>query len=119
MQAHIPEGTKIRHRRFVAIAPRFGAFLASCFLCPLAQAVPGGEPLVLDTQAGIHSGAGGTILQSAPLGAAGMVPMATLPGLKQEQQPIVVSPYVEYGGQSTTPATNSGKHRRKPRAPYP
>jgi hypothetical protein len=93
--------------------------LGVCF-CQPASAKPGGEPLVLDTQTGIHSGVSGTVLQSAPLGAPGMVPMATLPGPpQQEQQPIVVSPYVEYGGQSATPATSSGSHSRRSRTPYP
>ncbi|MDR5738135.1 hypothetical protein [Caballeronia sp. LZ016] len=88
--------------------------------CQVAWAKPGGEPLVLDTQTGIHSGVSGTVLQSAPLGAPGMVPMATLPGLQQqEQQPIVVSPYVQYGGESAvSPGTSQGHYRRQ-RAPYP
>ncbi|WP_244846659.1 hypothetical protein [Caballeronia sp. SL2Y3] len=86
----------------------------------LAFAKPGGEPLVLDTQTGIHSGVSGTVLQSAPLGAPGMVPMATLPGLPpQEQQPIVVSPYIEYGGQTATPATTNPSHSRRRREAYP
>jgi len=59
----------------------------------------GGRPLILDTQTGIHSGAGGTVLQTAPLNGSGLVParpMATLPELpQQDQQTIVVSPYIE------------------------
>ncbi|WP_236572656.1 hypothetical protein [Burkholderia sp. 8Y] len=86
----------------------------------MASAKPGGEPLVLDTQTGIHSGVGGTVLQSAPLGSPGMVPMATLPGSpQQEQQPIVVSPYVEYGGPTATPATNNGSPSRRHHATHP
>jgi hypothetical protein len=86
-----------------------------------AFAKPGGEPLVLDTQTGIHSGVSGTVLQSGPLGGPGMVPMATLPGLQQQDPPIVVSPYVEYpGGQNSMPV-QPGKpgRQRPPRAPYP
>ena len=66
----------------------------------------GGRPLILDTQTGIHSGAGGTVLQTAPLNDSGLVParpMATLPELpQQDQQTIVVSPYIELpqGGHS-------------------
>jgi hypothetical protein len=65
-----------------------------------ALAKPGGEPLVLDTQTGIHSGASGTVLQTGPLTGSGMVqarPMANLPELSpQDQPPIVVAPYVSY-----------------------
>lgn len=93
---------------------------ASLPFCQSALAKPGGEPLVLDTQTGIHSGVSGTVLQSAPLGAPGMVPMATLPGPPQlEQQPIIVSPYVQYGGESATPAAGSGSYIRRQRAPHP
>jgi hypothetical protein len=66
----------------------------------------GGRPLILDTQTGIHSGAGGTVLQTTPLNGSGLVParpMATLPELpQQDQQTIVVSPYIELpqGGRS-------------------
>ncbi|MFK4447434.1 hypothetical protein ABH944_007828 [Caballeronia udeis] len=64
-----------------------------------ASAQAGGQPLILDTQTGIHSGAGGTVLQTGPLNGAGMVParpMATLPELpQQDQQTIIVSPYIE------------------------
>ncbi|MDB5785790.1 MAG: hypothetical protein JWQ50_5705 [Caballeronia mineralivorans] len=70
-----------------------------------AFAQAGGRPLILDTQTGIHSGAGGTVLQTAPLNGSGLVParpLATLPELPlQDQQTIVVSPYIELpqGGQ--------------------
>lgn len=93
---------------------------ASLPFCQPVSAKPGGEPLVLDTQTGIHSGVSGTVLQSAPLGAPGMVPMATLPGPpQQEQQPIIVSPYVQYGGESAAPAPGSGNYIRRQRAPHP
>jgi len=71
-----------------------------------AFAQAGGRPLILDTQTGIHSGAGGIVLQTAPLNGSGLVParpMATLPELpQQDQQTIVVSPYIELpqGGHS-------------------
>ncbi|MDR5854768.1 hypothetical protein P9239_10110 [Caballeronia sp. LZ062] len=115
---------------------RLCARCARCALCALsavalchgglAVAKPGGEPLVLDTQTGIHSGVSGTVLQTGPLGGPGMVPMATLPGPpQQEQQPIVVSPYVEYGGQTATaatpatPTTNNGGPSRRRRGTHP
>lgn len=100
---------------------RICVLVAGCLpFCQAAWAKPGGEPLVLDTQTGIHSGVSGTVLQTAPLGAPGMVPMATLPDPpQQEQQPIVVSPYVQYGGETAvSPANGQGYHRRQ-RAPYP
>jgi hypothetical protein len=84
-----------------------------------ALAKPGGEPLVLDTETGIHSGVPGTVLQTAPLNSSGMVQMDTLPNLpQQDQQPIVVSPYVEYStGQSAAPAAGYNGRQRAPRAP--
>ncbi|BCQ23588.1 hypothetical protein NK8_17240 [Caballeronia sp. NK8] len=118
MRGHIYHTTTIRRRM------RFAITLALT-LCAshVTIAKPGGEPLVLDTQTGIHSGvSGGTVLQSGPLGGPGMVPMATLPGLPQQpDQPIVVSPYVEYSsGQSSVPVQpGHGVRPRNPRAPYP
>jgi hypothetical protein len=83
-------------------------------------AKPGGEPLVLDTQTGIHSGVPGTILQTAPLNSSGMVQMDTLPDLQQQgQPPIIVQPYVEYPGtQSATPYSGSSGRNRPPRQSY-
>jgi hypothetical protein len=64
-----------------------------------AFAQAGGRPLILDTQTGIHSGAGGTVLQTGPLNETGMVParpLGTLPEVQQQgQQTLVVSPYIE------------------------
>lgn len=99
------------------------AFVAGlCWFGP-AQAKAGGEPLVLDTQTGIHSGVSGTVLQSGSLGGPGMVPMQTLPGPPQEAQPpIVVSPYVEYpgSGQNSVPTQpGRGGRSRAPGAPHP
>jgi len=92
-----------------------------------ASAQAGGRPLILDTQTGIHSGAGGTVLQTAPLNGAELVPArptATLPELPQQgQQTIVVSPYIELpqGGHSgakgygsstgSQPSPSSNRHR--------
>lgn len=74
-----------------------------------AFAQAGGQPLILGTQTGMQSGAGGTVLQTGPLNESGMVPahpMAKLPELtQQDQQTIVVSPYIDlqqgghHGGQ--------------------
>jgi hypothetical protein len=80
-------------------APLCAALICSAMIADtFAQA--GGRPLILDTQTGIQSGAGGTVLQTGPLNGQGMVParpLATLPEVsaQQGQQPIVVSPYIE------------------------
>jgi len=93
----------------------------------------GGQPLVLDTQTGIHSGAGGTILQTGPLNGLGMVParpMATLPELpQQDQQTIIVSPYIELQqgghhagqgyGSSTGSQPSSSNYQHRPRTTPP
>jgi hypothetical protein len=101
-----------------------------------AFAQAGGRPLVLGTQTGIQSGVGGTVLQTGPLNDAGMVParpMAALPELpQQDQQTIVVSPYIElqpgghnggqgYGpssGSSPAPPTSGHQHRPRSTAPH-
>lgn len=89
-----------------------------------AFAQAGGQPLILDTQSGIHSGAGGTVLQTGPLNGPGMVParpMATLPELpQQDQQTIIVSPYIDLqqGGQkygSSTASQAPSNNWRRPR----
>jgi hypothetical protein len=94
-------------KRYVRRLATGGAVLA--WVVGFAQptlAKPGGEPLVLDSQTGIHSGVSGTVLQTGPLDPPGMVqarPLATLPELpQQEQMPIMVSPYITYPGSPTT-----------------
>jgi len=92
-----------------------------------AFAQAGGQPLILDTQTGIHSGAGGTVLQTGPLNGSGMVParpMATLPELPQQgQQTIIVSPYIDlqqgvhhagqgYGSSTNSQPSSSNRQRR-------
>ena len=123
MPGHIHDATKIRFSDHVARTARVSIALVLAWSgSQLAFAKPGGEPLVLDTQTGIHSGVSGTVLQTGPLGGPGMVPMATLPGLPQEAEPpIVVSPYVEYSnGQSTVPTQPGGGIRpRVPRTIHP
>ncbi|SAL82684.1 hypothetical protein AWB74_06346 [Caballeronia arvi] len=123
MSGHINDSTNTRCRASVARTARVSIALALALSgSQPALAKPGGEPLVLDTQTGIHSGVSGTVLQSGPLGGPGMVPMATLPGLPQQgEPPIVVSPYVEYpGGQNVVPVQPGAPGRpRVPRAPYP
>ncbi|MDR5750245.1 MULTISPECIES: hypothetical protein [unclassified Caballeronia] len=93
-----------RYARRFAVSGAALAWVAGIVQPALAK--PGGEPLVLDTQTGIHSGVPGTVLQTGPLNAPGMVqarPMANLPELApQEQAPIIVSPYVTYPGSQTT-----------------
>lgn len=91
-----------------------------------AFAQAGGQPLILDTQTGIHSGAGGTVLQTGPLNGSGMVPahpMAKLPELpQQDQQTIIVSPYIDlqqgghhdaqgYGSPTGSQAPSNYRHR--------
>ena len=72
-------------------APLCAALICSAMIADtFAQA--GGRPLILDTQTGIQSGAGGTVLQTGPLNGQGMVParpLATLPEVsaQQGQQP--------------------------------
>ncbi|SAL02431.1 hypothetical protein [Caballeronia ptereochthonis] len=123
MRGHIEDTTHFRpDERVARTAARLGVALAMGLCCiEVALARPGGEPLVLDTQSGIHSGVGGTVLQSGPLGGPGMVPMATLPEFPQQAEPpIVVAPYVEFpAGQGSVPVQPGGKRPRVTRAPYP
>jgi hypothetical protein len=87
------KATLIGYGAPVCVMLLFSAMVTDAF----AQA--GGRPLILDTQTGIHSGAGGMVLQTAPLNQPGMVParpLGTLPEVPQQgQQTIVVSPYIE------------------------
>lgn len=120
MRGHLSDTTNFRAGQGIARTVRLCVALAAGLCCvDMALAKPGGEPLVLDTQTGIHSGVSGTVLQTGPLGGPGMVPMATLPGIpQQEQPPIVVSPYVEYSnGQGSLPVPPGGGGR--PNVPRP
>ncbi|GAB5099693.1 hypothetical protein [Caballeronia sp. HLA56] len=123
MRSHIHDATKAFRSTQSNTARRVRAALGACLcvIAPLAFGTPGGEPLVLDTQTGIHSGVPGTVLQTGPLGGPGMVPMATLPGPpQQDQPPIVVSPYIDYSsGQATAPAQSNGRRHGNSRTPYP
>lgn len=117
---------KLRPIKCVAIA-------ALCLVLGLttldAFAQAGGQPLILSTQTGIHSGAGGTVLETGPLSGSGMVfarPMATLPELpQQDQQPIIVSPYIDlqqggghHGGQGYASLTGSQAPSNNPHRPH-
>jgi hypothetical protein len=98
-----------------------------------AFAQAGGQPLVLDTQTGIHSGVAGTVLQTGPLNGSGTIParpMATLPELsQQDRQTIVVSPYIEIQpsvytngqgqGSGGPPANSTGYRHHRSHAPLP
>lgn len=113
--------------RYVATAALW-LVLGLTALDAFAQA--GGQPLILDTQTGIHSGAGGTVLQTGPLNGSGVVParpMATLPELpQQDQQTIIVSPYIELQqgkhhaaqgyGSSTGSQPSSSNYQHGPRS---
>jgi hypothetical protein len=103
-------------------------WLVSGFATLDAFAQAGGQPLILDTQTGIHSGAGGTVLQTGPLNGSGMVParpLATLPEVpQQDQQTIIVSPYIDLqqgghhagqGGSSTGSQPSSSNYQYRPR----
>ena len=113
-----------RGPRFSSAAGVIAIALSACVV-QTALAKPGGEPLVLDTQSGIHSGTGGTVLQTGPLSGPGMVqapPLATMPELpQQEQPPIIVSPYVEWsGGQAAAqPPTGAPPRPSHPIPSYP
>lgn len=116
MPGHIHDTTTSRLARPWRV---HAIFVACLCVSSLAFGKPGGEPLVLDTQTGIHSGVPGTVLQSGTLGGPGMVQMETLPGPpQQEQPPIIVSPYIEYpSGQGTTTSGANGGRYRNPRSP--
>ena len=124
MPGHINDTTRIRRTGRLASAACLCVAVVTGICCSQAAlAKPGGEPLVLDTQTGIHSGTSGTVLQSAPLGGPGMVPMATLPGPPQQAEPpIIVSPYVEYSNAQASapsaPPRGNGRPRVQPH-PYP
>jgi hypothetical protein len=88
-------------------AVKLSMSVVSALLASAVFAQPGGEPLILDTQTGIHSGAGGTVLQTGPLTSHEMVQapsLPTVPGSQQQNQPIIeVTPYIgvpQQGGRS-------------------
>lgn len=79
-----------------------------------SHAMADGQPLVLDTQTGIHDGKSGLVLQNAPLSRAPMVPTQQLPAPQQlnatsGDPPIVVAPYISLPGASgAAPAGANG-----------
>jgi hypothetical protein len=82
-----------------------------------SYAVADGQPLVLDTQTGIHDGQSGIVLQNAPLSRAPMVPAQQLPTLQQldstsGQPPIVVAPYIALPGAGDGAAPSAGSSYR-------
>ncbi len=87
---------------------------STAFAAPPADS----QPLVLDTQSGIHDGKrGGTGLQTAPLsqrGAAGSQP-AMAPDAAQ--YPLVVAPYIEVPGGGPRPPYPSPRPRPTPHTP--
>jgi hypothetical protein len=98
--------------------------LTSVAFVPVAFATPGGDPLILDTQTGIHDGSGGTVLQTGPLTEHRMVQAPSVAGAPpQEQTVIEVSPYVgmqQGGGQGgTRPPGKPGSPHRHPHATPP
>ncbi|WP_165092020.1 MULTISPECIES: hypothetical protein [unclassified Caballeronia] len=110
------------------------ATAALCLVSGLAAlgafAQAGGQPLILDTQTGIHSGAGGNVLQTGPLNGSGMVPARALPTLpelpQKDQQTIIVSPYIDLQqgghragqgyGASTSSQSSSFNRQHRPRS---
>lgn len=68
-----------------------------------SYALAQGQPLVLDSQTGIHDGQSGLVLQNAPFSRAPMVPAQQLPTPAEldstsGQPPIVVAPYIALPG---------------------
>jgi hypothetical protein len=102
--------------RYASVAT-VAVVLVSGFMLSTARAQAGGQPLILDTQTGIHGGAPGNVLQTGPVTGSGMVaarPMASLQELPQQgQQPMVVSPYIEVQppGQSSGSSSGAGAGR--------
>ncbi|WP_158934251.1 hypothetical protein [Burkholderia sp. S171] len=122
---------ELRPVKYVATA---ALWLVSGLTTFNAAGQAGGQPLILDTQAGIHSGAGGTVLQTGPLTGSGIVPArptATLPELpQQDQQTIIVSPYIDlqqggnragqgYGAATgSQPSSSNYQHRPRTSSPH-
>jgi hypothetical protein len=122
------------HKRMKCEAATALLLVSGLMACD-AFAQAGGRPLVLDTQTGIQSGAAGTVLQTGPLYGSGMIParpMATLPELpQQDQQTIVVSPYIElqpgghnsgqgYGSSpGSQPVRSASGYQHRPRSTAP
>lgn len=79
-----------------------------------SRAMADGQPLVLDTQTGIHDGQSGLVLQNAPLSREPMVPMQQLPTPSQMNTtsgapPIVVAPYIALpGSNGGAPSAGAG-----------
>jgi len=79
-----------------------------------------GQPLVLDSQTGIHDGQSGVVLQSAPFSRAPMVPAQQLPAPAQldstsGQPQIVVAPYIALpGANGAAPAATGSSYRMAP-----
>jgi hypothetical protein len=70
-----------------------------------SRAMADGQPLILDTQTGIHDGKSGLVLQNAPLSRAPMVTTQQLAAPEQlnatsGDPPIVVAPYIALPGAS-------------------
>lgn len=85
----------------------FARIAAGLALLLLVQAFPAfagsdRQPVILDTQTGIHDGRSGVVLQNAPLVSQPMVaaqPTASLQEFAPQQQPaVIVAPYVEVPG---------------------
>ncbi len=77
-----------------------------------AFAASSGQPVILDSQTGIHDGQSGMVLQNAPLVREPMVPAQSLPAATelapQGQPPIIVSPYIDLSGGASA---SRGPHR--------
>ncbi|WDD94693.1 hypothetical protein Bsp3421_004828 [Burkholderia sp. FERM BP-3421] len=75
----------------------FGVLLSGAFLS--ARAEPSRPPLVLDTQAGIHDGKSGIVLQNAPLSRAPIATPAQMTAPAElapnSVMPVIVAPYVQ------------------------
>jgi hypothetical protein len=99
---------------------RFSMSVASAVFASSVFAQSGGQPLVLDTQTGIHTGVGGTVLQTGPLTSHEMVQapsVAGVPASPQQNQPVIeVTPYIgvpQHGGASAGKSSGTSASSRQ------
>ncbi|CAB3714337.1 hypothetical protein [Trinickia soli] len=93
------------------------ACLALAGISPYAMA--DGQPLVLDSQTGVHGGQSGVVLQSAPFSREPMVPAQQLPAPQQlnptsGEPPIVVAPYIALPGANGAAPAPGNAYRMAP-----
>lgn len=110
-----------------SIPPRSRSILCAAACLTLVGVSPyaaaDGQPLVLDSQTGVHGGQSGVVLQSAPFSREPMVPAQQLPAPQQlnpasGEPPIVVAPYIALPGPNgvagASPAMGNAYRRMPP-----